>query len=167
MDSQPSPSRTRRRAISCVVLVLAPILGGAIGYLFAFLFFSGWFVAWQKIAPPPEPAAQILAINSENVWVQGASSAIYMNLSSTACKEDCWDRVDALPDPSQRGMDNQILAVKSQSCKPVPPFIGAGQVISECQTAQWWDLNSAYSLRADGSLYGWHYTSGGEYEPLG
>jgi hypothetical protein len=164
--SQPNPpSRTRRRVTSCIALALSPILGGAIGLLLAFLFLSGWFVPWQTVSPPPEKPARILAFRGESLWVQTASGAIYQNLSSRSCQGGCWQPVAALPETLPN--DPQTLIVKPQSCKPVPPLLGAREVVSECQTAQWWDLNAAYALRAGGSLSTWHYTSGGEYEPLG
>ncbi|HEY3345527.1 MAG TPA: hypothetical protein VGJ97_11405 [Anaerolineaceae bacterium] len=165
MDPQPSAIRTRRRTISCVVLAVAPILGGALGYFLAFLFFSGWFAAWQTVASPPEKAVRILTIHDEGLWVQTASGAVYQNLNSRTCQKDCWQRVDA--PPAVFTEDDSTLSVLPQSCKPVPPSLGAREVVSQCLKAYWWDTNIAYALRADGSLSNWFYTSGGEYEPLG
>jgi hypothetical protein len=163
--AHPSPTRTRRRTISCVVLAIAPILGGALGYLIAFLFFSGWFAGWQAVSPPPEKAVHILTIHDEGLWVQGESGVVYQNLASRTCQSECWQRVDAPPTVFTE--DQSTLSVLPQACKPVPPNLGAREVTSQCLKAYWWDTNVAYSLRADGGLSSWFYTSGGEYEPLG
>jgi hypothetical protein len=150
---------------SCGILFLAPILGAIAGYLFAFLLFSGWFIAWQAVSPPPEKAAQILALHAGQVWVQTTSGSIYLQDGSQACSQNCWERVDAQPPtfPVETG----IPSIQPQACKPVPPLLGARQVIGECQRDTWTDCNVAYALRMDGSLAAWHFTSGGEYELLG
>jgi len=147
-----------------LLLVLAPIVGGAAGLGLAFLLESGWLVqGWQPVASPPEPPARLRALSGENLWIEAASGQLYHNVAADTCASDCWTPV---PDITLPELDDEIRLVRPQPCVTPPPSLGTVETLGECQVTQWVDFNTVYARGRNGSLRVWRFTSGGEWVGL-
>jgi hypothetical protein len=147
-----------------VLLLLAPLVGSAVGFGLAFLLESGWLrQGWQPVAPSPEPAARLHALSGPNLWIEAASGQLYHNVAADTCATDCWTPVSEVTLPE---LDQDIRQVRPDTCVTPPPLWGAAETLAECQVGQWVDGNTAYARRRDGSLRVWRFTSGGEWVGL-
>ena len=146
------------------VLVLALIVGGALGFGIAYLFENGWFWGWEPVAAPPEAVASIRQINRSEVWVEAASGALYYNAEADTCAADCWVSVDSVPEAPE--VDSEVRQVIAETCVRPPPLFGSVERKAECQVEQWVDFNTVYARQRNGDLRVWRFTSGGEWVGL-
>lgn len=146
-----------------LVLFLAPVVGGAIGLLLAFVLQSGWLRPWWPVALPPEPPAAIRAVSDQGLWVVSPSGRLYFNSAPDTCLADCWAEVEGVVEPPP---NKEVRRVLPHTCVTPPPLLGAVETVGQCQVGVWVDYNIAYARRSNGSLLGWQYWSGGEYGPL-
>ena len=147
------------KRIGCLTLAL--IVGGLLGFSLAYVIENGWLESWQRVAVPPEPVAHLRQIDRGELWVEGASGALYHNAAAHECIADCWAPVQALP-PAP-GPDDEVRQVLATTCVRPPPLFGAVERLAECQVETWVDYNTVVARRGNGDLVMWQFVSGGEY----
>lgn len=148
-----------------LALLLAPIVGGLVGFGLAYLLFSGWLRGWQPVADPPEKIAHILALNGDDVWVKAVSGTIYNNPHASTCTDNCWTAVQAVPSEFPPEMD--LSRRDPQTCMTPPPIWGVVERKGDCKVHMWYDENTIFALRTNGRLTMWNYGSGGEWTGVG
>jgi hypothetical protein len=138
-----------------VLLLLAPVVGGAAGFGLAFLLESGWLrQGWEPVASPLEPAARLRALSGGHLWIESSSGQLYHNVAADTCEADCWSPVAEVVLPE---LDEDIRQVRPEACVTPPPLWGAVETVAECQVGQWVDGNTVYARRRDGSLWAWRW----------
>jgi hypothetical protein len=136
------------------VLIIAPIIGAALGYLLVIALDNGWFKSrWQMIATPPGEGLQLVALSGDSLWVQSDTGAIYYNENASTCKSDCWREVPQVPALPVVGSNEST--VTGEACAPPLPLSGVTERLSECRRTMWVDYNFTFALRKDGSIYLW------------
>lgn len=135
-------------------LILAPILGAALGYLLVLALSSGWFKSrWQMIVRPPGEGLHLVALSQDSLWVQNSTGAIYYNEHASTCISDCWVEVPEIPDLPVLGPNE--TAVTSGACAPSLPLSRVVDRLSECRSTLWVDFDFTFALRQDGNIYLW------------
>jgi len=137
-----------------IALIIAPIVGAALGYLLTDAINSGWFSSeWQQIESPPSNVHRLVAVSKGSLWVENNAGVFYHSEDPSSCESECWQEVAEIP--SLPIVEPYEFSVTDQACAPSPPLSKVIARISECRKETWIDRNSTFALRNDGSLYLW------------
>jgi hypothetical protein len=152
--------RSVLKRLGCLALAL--LIGGLLGFSLAYVIENGWLESWEPVAATPEPVARLRQVDRDEVWVEGASGALYHNAAAHECTANCWAPVEALPPPPAPDGD-ELREVLTATCVRPPPLFGAVERLAECQRETWLDYNTVVARRGNGELVMWQFVSGGEY----
>jgi len=143
--------------------LLLTMIGGILGLSLAIAFVWDWFTSdWVRIEDSPEPIAELMSIERDQVWVKSESGNLYEYSSAEYCQSDCWTIVEKIPEiiPSD---DPDHFDVKNEVCSLSKPFFGAEERIEQCHVEMWANRNYVFALRKNGSLYFWQGQVFGEW----
>ena len=142
---------------------LLTIIGGLLGLAFAIAFVWDWLTSdWVQLEASPEPIAELISMERDQVWVESESGVLYEYSSGEYCQSDCWTVVEQIPEsPPSDNPDH--FDVKNEVCSPSRPFIGAKERIEQCHVEMWANRNYVFALRENGSLYFWQGQVYGEW----
>lgn len=157
----------KRTALFLVVLtlnalLLLPCLGAVGGIGFFALESAGRLSTWKSLGAPPDQPIEILASDTDAVYVATQAGRIY-GCQHRGAQTRCWFSVDQLPKLDSRSRRN---APVFEGQVPSPP----GAVVSQLQVTRWgaeFADETRYALLADGTLWKWEYSRIGLFALLG
>ena len=142
---------------------LLSVLGGILGLALVVVFIWGWFTSsWVQLEASPEPIAELLQIEREQVWVEIESGILYEYNSAESCQSDCWRIVEHIPEAVYSD-DLEHFDVKNTTCSPTLPLFGVEEQIEQCHVEMWANRNYVFALQRDGELYFWQSNVYGEW----
>lgn len=158
--TKPSNKRTACVLVALTIgaLLFLPCLG-AIGGIGVFALESaGRLSAWKSLGAPPDKPIEILASDTDTVYVATQAGRIY-GCQHRGAQARCWFPVDQLPKLDNRSMRN---APVFEGQAPPPP----GVVVRQLQVTYWgveFANETRYALLADDTLWKWEYSRGGSF----
>ena len=142
--------------------LLLTTLGAMIGLGLAIAFVWDWFTSdWVRLEASPEPIAELLHIERDQVWVASESGSLYKYNDAEHCASDCWTTVNSPPSPVWHD-DPDLMEIKNETCSPPKPFWGADMQIEQCRVETWVNRNFVFAVR-NGALYFWQGDVFGEW----
>ena len=143
--------------------LLLAIIGGILGISLAIAFIWGWFdSSWEQIEVPPEPIAELILIERDQVWAESESGILYAYNPDESCQSDCWAVAEHIPEsiPSD-ALDH--FDVKNTTCSPTLPLFSVEERIEQCHVEMWANKSYVFALQGDGDIYFWQSDVYGEW----
>jgi hypothetical protein len=154
----------RKGTVFLGAVILIAFIGGAIGFGYAILQIQGLRVPWSELPAPPETPVKIMMVDGDQVWIQTAGGALYLNSSSSDCQVNCWARVDTFPEqPVTPRYDDEYIKVTPGPCSTPPMLRNVMEVRGECESNGLYNLNTVYAIKTDGTMMLWKTETGGEW----
>ena len=143
--------------------VLLSILGGILGLAAVIVFIWDWFGAdWQQIEAAPEPVANLVLIERDQLWAESESGTLYKYTDAENCQSNCWTVVMSVPDPVWYDNPDPVK-VKDRTCSPALPLFKVEERIEQCRIEKWVNKNYIFALRKSGRIYFWQSDVYGEW----
>ncbi len=127
------------------ILLLAPVVGAVLFFVFSSLQIHGVFSGWESLGKPPEKAVKILAI-AHGLWVQTESGRVYRSEIVATCTENCWVLASS-PEPDPPSF------FPVDTCGILPSLDHSIDTKATCEA---WGPGSSlyvYSIRDDGYVF--------------
>ena len=143
---------------------LLTTLGAIVGLALAIAFVWDWFTSdWVRLEASPEPIAELLHIEQDQVWVESESGQLYKYYDAENCTSDCWTLVNSPPTPVWHD-DPDLMEIKNETCSPPKPSFATTEMsIAQCRVETWVSRNYVFTLREKGDLYFWQGDVFGEW----
>ena len=152
---------TKAIFVFLIVLSVTVLVGGILGFGYAYLQITGWFVNWDELESLPGKPSEILMIDGDQVWIQTVDGKIFWNSSSYDCTTNCWSQVDNFPEaPAKRG---EYMKILPETCSPPPPIFGLVDQRGECEKTGLYEISRVYAIRSNGKIMFWKADTGNEW----
>ena len=142
---------------------LLATIGAILGLTLFIAYVWDWLASdWVQLEASPEPIAELLYIERDQVWVESESGMLYKYNDAENCMSDCWSTVQSPPSPVWHD-DPDLMEIRNETCTPARPLIGNAERIEQCRVETWVNRNYVFALRENGNLFFWQGDIYGEW----
>jgi hypothetical protein len=159
-SSQPTNPGCRFRFLLYPLFILLPLLCMIPGILLGRWHYSaqaqGRFVKWQRLPDPPQKAQEILAADTNSIYVR-TSGGIYYSRNVAGCIGEyvpCWEQVESV-DKSSFGYPEYGADVHSTYKVPASPVAPVEELAVSKRRAETYD-ETYYVRGSTGEIWVWH-----------
>lgn len=158
MPSKSNPSTTRRRRHSkriprILVIVLATLVSGLLGYGCVQVTTSGLTNPWIELNGVPDKATNIISANGFCVVIETVSHKFYYYSVFT----HGWEEIDSSKVASCSGLDEPWPSTTRYAPPPLTNVVDIRYVMD--QSPADWVVFAVYAVRSDGTVYSWSTSS--------
>ena len=129
------------------LIILFCLIGGGIGFLYAYANSNGYFIQWKSLGKPPAMSTEIARINN-GIWVKTSNGEIFHYEDTVPCANECWIKENSIPPVA-------IDTISLQDCSSPRQKLNFVDYQGICQAYGPGFTPTYYGITSDGTVYEW------------